>query len=85
MASSLCGATGTRTPDPLLAKQVRYQLRHRPGTASRAYIVPANRTGNENYELAKIRSRCGFRPQILFRLTGLDLVIDDVPNRSQSR
>ena len=27
-----CGATGTRTPDPLHAKQVRYQLRHRPET-----------------------------------------------------
>src|SRR3954451_11136522 len=25
------GAEGTRTPDPLLAKQVRYQLRHSPG------------------------------------------------------
>ena len=25
-----CGAKGTRTPNPLLAKQVRYQLRHSP-------------------------------------------------------
>ena len=25
------GAKGTRTPNPLLAKQVRYQLRHGPG------------------------------------------------------
>ncbi len=25
-----CGAKGTRTPDPLLAKQMRYQLRHSP-------------------------------------------------------
>lgn len=25
-----CGAEGTRTPNPLLAKQVRYQLRHSP-------------------------------------------------------
>jgi hypothetical protein len=25
-----CGAKGTRTPNPLLAKQVRYQLRHGP-------------------------------------------------------
>lgn len=24
------GGTGTRTPNPLLAKQVRYQLRHAP-------------------------------------------------------
>ena len=25
-----CGASGTRTRDPLLAKQMRYQLRHSP-------------------------------------------------------
>src|SRR5690606_14720655 len=29
-ASILCGPEGTRTPDPLHAMQVRYQLRHRP-------------------------------------------------------
>lgn len=29
-----CGPGGTRTPDPLHAMQVRYQLRHRPRTAS---------------------------------------------------
>src|SRR5947209_1472600 len=28
--SPMGGAEGTRTPDPLLAKQVRYQLRHSP-------------------------------------------------------
>src|SRR5690606_31311175 len=27
------GSEGTRTPDPLHAMQVRYQLRHRPGVA----------------------------------------------------
>ncbi len=27
---SIGGASGTRTHDPLLAKQVRYQLRHSP-------------------------------------------------------
>ena len=26
----MCGAEGTRTPDPLHAMQVRYQLRHSP-------------------------------------------------------
>jgi hypothetical protein len=26
-----CGAKGTRTPDPLTASEVRYQLRHSPG------------------------------------------------------
>ena len=33
MASTRGGAKGTRTPNPLLAKQVRYQLRHGPGLA----------------------------------------------------
>lgn len=28
--TSVGGGTGTRTPNPLLAKQVRYQLRHAP-------------------------------------------------------
>ena len=28
-----CGAEGTRTPDPLHAMQVRYQLRHSPSIA----------------------------------------------------
>jgi hypothetical protein len=27
---ALCGAEGTRTPDPLSARQMRYQLRHSP-------------------------------------------------------
>jgi hypothetical protein len=31
MASDLGGAEGTRTPDPLVANEVRYQLRHSPG------------------------------------------------------
>lgn len=29
------GSEGTRTPDPLHAMQVRYQLRHRPGEVGR--------------------------------------------------
>ena len=29
-AFSMSGAEGTRTPDPLHAMQVRYQLRHSP-------------------------------------------------------
>jgi hypothetical protein len=29
------GAKGTRTPNPLLAKQVRYLLRHGPGWPER--------------------------------------------------
>jgi hypothetical protein len=35
------GAKGTRTPNPLLAKQVRYQLRHGPGLAE----VPSPESG----------------------------------------
>ena len=30
MEQNICGAEGTRTPDPLHAMQVRYQLRHSP-------------------------------------------------------
>lgn len=42
------GPEGTRTPDPLHAMQVRYQLRHRPDVATKTtrshyYIRPAAR------------------------------------------
>ena len=35
-----CGAKGTRTPNPLLAKQVRYQLRHGPAARHPPRQVP---------------------------------------------
>src|SRR3954447_6491698 len=35
------GARGTRTPNPLLAKQVRCQLRHGPGGTTGMAVVPA--------------------------------------------
>ena len=42
---SFGGSEGTRTPDPLHAMQVRYQLRHRPATPLGAtglgYYIPA--------------------------------------------
>ena len=38
------GAKGTRTPNPLLAKQVRYLLRHGPGSPGRAQQRPDRRT-----------------------------------------
>ena len=39
------GAKGTRTPNPLLAKQVRYQLRHGPGRpAAPSPKAPGRRT-----------------------------------------
>ena len=34
----MSGANGTRTRNPLLAKQVRYQLRHSPKTRSPMYV-----------------------------------------------
>ena len=34
----MCGAEGTRTPDPLHAMQVRYQLRHSPVLSSLSSI-----------------------------------------------
>ena len=53
------GAKGTRTPNPLLAKQVRYQLRHGPIRAGgpipesgpadpRSYVMAGGRTNPEN-------------------------------------
>ena len=36
---TLGGAEGTRTPDPLHAMQVRYQLRHSPVVRPRAYLA----------------------------------------------
>src|SRR3954454_12888842 len=36
------GAKGTRTPNPLLAKQVRYQLRHGPGCAGPCPQTPTS-------------------------------------------
>ena len=38
------GAKGTRTPNPLLAKQVRYQLRHGPKLAEARPERPARPT-----------------------------------------
>ena len=39
------GAEGTRTPNPLLAKQVRYQLRHSPSCRHR--VVPEAQTRSD--------------------------------------
>src|SRR6476619_7374710 len=51
VARRLGGAEGTRTPDPLHAMEVRYQLRHSPAVPSRA--AP----GNQGI-LANGRGRC---------------------------
>ena len=42
------GGTGTRTPNPLLAKQVRYQLRHAP-IRSNPSIIPHVQAGNYQF------------------------------------
>ena len=34
---SLCGPTGTRTPNPLIANEVLYQLSHRPSYSGHAW------------------------------------------------
>ena len=58
------GAKGTRTPNPLLAKQVRYQLRHGPKRAGgpipesgpadpRSYVMAPGRTNPENLTRAQ--------------------------------
>ncbi len=57
------GAKGTRTPNPLLAKQVRYQLRHGPGSRGpipecgpadpRCYVMRRGHTNAGNFTLEK--------------------------------
>ena len=39
LSSPKRGGEGTRTPNPLLAKQMRYQLRHAPALAENRYEV----------------------------------------------
>ena len=34
----VCGASRVRTGDPLLAKQMRYQLRYSPETSGKVYV-----------------------------------------------
>ena len=41
------GAKGTRTPNPLLAKQVRYHLRHGPDVRTEPAVTRMDRTGQE--------------------------------------
>ncbi len=42
------GAEGTRTPDPLHAMQVRYQLRHSPGNACFSVKFFSSRRSNSS-------------------------------------
>ena len=51
----MSGANGTRTRNPLLAKQVRYQLRHSPEpTAVTGTCFPDYSTGSEtSYQTAR--------------------------------
>ena len=39
LTSFSSGGKGTRTPNPLLAKQMRYQLRHAPALAENRYEI----------------------------------------------
>ena len=80
---SICGAKGTRTPNPLLAKQVRYQLRHGPVRAVRLR-ESGRRTvprlwlpGKPDERFSGRRDRVGrLGPEVLLRLVGLDLPVD---------
>lgn len=54
--STLRGGKGTRTPNPLLAKQVRYQLRHAPvktGQSSGAGSTPSASSGRSSVAVAQ--------------------------------
>src|SRR4029079_1344956 len=70
------GAKGTRTPNPLLAKQVRYQLRHGPW-------VPTPRPARRSADGPRPRlRRCGadvvrgLGPKLLLGALVADLLLD---------
>ena len=65
------GGEGTRTPNPLLAKQVRYQLRHGPATTGPARTRRAD--GIRESARRRVRGLC---PQPVLGLLGLDLALD---------
>ena len=48
------GAKGTRTPNPLLAKQVRYQLRHGPRSRCAPLIRAASTGGTVDGSLRNV-------------------------------
>ena len=58
------GAKGTRTPNPLLAKQVRYQLRHGPR------VLPQTWGSGSAGGVGRLR------PEVLLGLLGLELALD---------
>ena len=67
------GAKGTRTPNPLLAKQVRYQLRHGPSNTNRHPHSDGNRTASEVLVRRGVR---GLGPELVLGLLGLQLLLD---------
>src|SRR5688572_112825 len=75
------GAKGTRTPNPLLAKQVRYQLRHGPVNTEPARTRRAG--GIRCRWKSAVRRVGGLRPEPVLGLLGLDLLLhrDDTDGR----
>ena len=69
-STDLGGDEGTRTLNPLLAKQVRYQLRHVPVVRSRARDAPAGAGPTAERSGHPVG---GLGPELLLRLVGLDL------------
>ena len=65
------GAKGTRTPNPLLAKQVRYQLRHGPSNTN-----PPHNRGRTASEVLVRRGVRGLGPELVLGLLGLQLLLD---------
>ena len=65
------GAKGTRTPNPLLAKQVRYQLRHGPSNTN-----PPHNWGRTASEVLVRRGVRGLGPELVLGLLGLQLLLD---------
>src|SRR6478736_5938545 len=69
------GAKGTRTPNPLLAKQVRYQLRHGPENTEPARTRRAGGIRDETRDSA-LRGVRGLGPELVLGLLGRDLLRD---------
>ena len=58
-----CGAEGIRTPDPLHAMQVRYQLRHSPIASPNERVTTRGILANR-----RARSEIGVRQEVRTRL-----------------
>ena len=50
MGAFICGPTGTRTPNPLIANEVLYQLSHRPLIKYERWVCLDSNQGPRHYQ-----------------------------------